>query len=59
MDRKKIRQIGWVIGVVSLVVLLRLAMAAIETDNWMGFFYSVLHVAVVAVGSGIALAKCR
>ena len=43
--------------VVLLVLILsgRLYIAALETDNWRGFFYSLSHVIIVAVGTYFAI----
>ena len=45
-----------VVGV-SLAVFIKLILVAGETDNWRGFAWSALHVALVAVGSYLALRK--
>ncbi|MCB0337115.1 MAG: hypothetical protein KDD62_12445 [Bdellovibrionales bacterium] len=37
--------------VISLILIVRLFMVATKTNNWPGFWYSSLHVLIVAVGS--------
>lgn len=43
----------------SVVVTVRLFTTAAKTDNWPGFWYSLLHVVIVAVGSYLALRHRR
>lgn len=40
-----------------LVIAARLFVAALETDNWRGFTYSLLHVVIVAVGTYFTIRK--
>ena len=41
----------------AALVLGKLLITAQETANWPGFFYSSLHVAIVALGTYLALRK--
>lgn len=47
-----------IIGVVALCVY-ALFFKAYEVNNWRGFWYSVAHVAIVALGTLLALRKVR
>ncbi len=42
---------------ISLLVTFRLSQVALETNNWAGFFWSELHLVIVAVGSYLILTK--
>ena len=43
------------ISAVSIVVIVRLAIAATESFNWKGFYYSSAHVLIVGIGAYLAL----
>lgn len=43
--------------VISLILVARLLSVAISTDNWPGFWYSTVHVLVVALGSYWAIRR--
>ena len=45
------------IFLLSVVIGLRLFQTGIATDNMAGFYYSLLHVVIVAAGSFLALRK--
>lgn len=41
--------------ILSAIVIFKLALAAIEYNNWRGFYFSTFHVLLVATGSYLAL----
>ncbi|MEZ4753554.1 MAG: hypothetical protein R3A13_04490 [Bdellovibrionota bacterium] len=43
------------ISTLSAVVIVRLAIAANESYNWKGFYYSSAHVLIVAIGTYLVL----
>lgn len=43
------------IFIISALIIARLAYAAVEFQNWRGFFYSSLHVIAVAIFAYIAM----
>jgi hypothetical protein len=44
-----------IISAISFLITFKLAQAAIQFNNWPGFYWSVLHVIIVATGSYLAL----
>ncbi len=58
MDSKKFNQrLAAGIFLLSAIIGLRLFQSALDTDNMNGFYYSSLHVVLVAVGSFFALRR--
>jgi uncharacterized membrane protein YqhA len=39
-----------IIFIISAIIIFRLSIAAVDFNNWPGFWYSALHVAIVAFG---------
>jgi hypothetical protein len=61
MDQKSPKEfnktLALVIVALGVVITLRLWGTAVRTDNWFGFLYSFLHVALVAGASYIAIRR--
>ena len=49
VDSKKLTKTQLIIQLLAIFLIARLAFAAIDSNNWRGFFYSSLHVIFVAV----------
>lgn len=45
------------ITIISFIVIFRLGLAALESENWQGFWISSVHVLIVAIGSFLALKR--
>ncbi len=43
------------IGILAIVILVKLYSIAVLTANWRGFWYTTLHIVIVAIGSYFAL----
>ena len=43
----------------AVILIAALYFKALETDNWRGFWFSAVHVAIVAVGAYLALKGLR
>ncbi len=41
---------------IAVILIFRLSIAALDSDNWTGFFYSTLHIVIVGCGAFAALA---
>lgn len=53
------RQVVLSIVVVVAVCVYSLFFNAYETNNWPGFWFSLAHVVIVALGAWLALCKAR
>ncbi|MEY4667756.1 MAG: hypothetical protein RL518_455 [Pseudomonadota bacterium] len=56
---RSISQVTIVIVAVVAMCAYALFFKAYEVDNWRGFWFSFAHVAIVAIGSWLALRKAR
>jgi hypothetical protein len=56
---RAIDQVTLVVVTVVVVCTYELLMQAYEVNNWPGFWFSFVHVVIVAVGAWLALRKVR
>lgn len=56
-QQRKISQVTLVIAIVGALCTYALFFAAYELDNWRGFWFSLAHVVIVALGAWLSLRK--
>lgn len=58
MDHLKFNRMALtIISVLAIGLIFRLIEAATISGNWRGFFYTALHISIVAIGSYLAIRK--
>jgi hypothetical protein len=55
--QRKLSHVTLVIGVVVSLCAYALFFKAYELDNWRGFWFSIAHVVIVALGAWLSLRK--